>query len=202
MDVKKSYSIAFKGLKNGIHTFDFDVDSGLFEAYGSTEIKGGSCRVHVVLDRAETMLAVDTTIDGAVIVECDRCLEDCEVPVHFEGRLLVKFSDEVDDYDGEVMWVSPSVGEIDLTQYIYESIVLSLPYQRIHPDGQCNPAMLERFRIVSEPEFAAIEAKAEAEIEQQQVEHSSEWAKLEALREQMTREVAEKVMRRTEKTKK
>lgn len=199
MDVTKSYSIAFKGLKNGIHTFDFDVDGSLFEAYGSTEIKGGSCKVHVVLDRAETMLAVDTTIDGAVIVECDRCLEDCEVPVHFAGRLLVKFSDEADDYDGEVMWIAPSVGEIDLTQYIYESIVLSLPYQRVHPEGQCDPAMLERFRIVSEPEFAAIEAQAEAEAEERAAGQSGEWAKLEALREQMTREVAEKVLRRKEK---
>jgi uncharacterized metal-binding protein YceD (DUF177 family) len=47
---------------------------------------------------------------------------------------------------------------IDLEQYIYESIVLSLPLQRVHPEdvhGQplCNPAMLERFKIVTQEEF-------------------------------------------------
>ena len=81
----------------------------------------------------------------------------------FRGHLTVKFSDgETDEYDGEMMWISPSESEVDLAQYIYESIVLSLPYQRVHPEGECDPAMLERFRIVSDSEFAAIEARADA----------------------------------------
>lgn len=70
--------------------------------------------------------------------------------------------------------------EVDLTQYIYESIVLALPYQRVHPDGECNPEMLERFRIVSDEEFGGIEARAEAEGR-----NEGEWAKLAALKEQM-----------------
>ena len=96
MDVTKSFRIAFKGLKNGRHTFDFEVGEALFEASGNTEIKGGACRAHVELDRAETMLGFDVTIDGSVVVACDRCLEDCEVPVRFAGHLTVKFSDETD----------------------------------------------------------------------------------------------------------
>ena len=31
MDVTKSFRIAFKGLKNGRHTFDFEVGEALFE---------------------------------------------------------------------------------------------------------------------------------------------------------------------------
>lgn len=69
------------------------------------------------------------------MVECDRCLGDCSVPIDYEGELLVKFSDEVREYDGDTLWLSPSEDFVDLTQYIYESIVLSLPYQRVHPDG-------------------------------------------------------------------
>lgn len=183
MDVTKSFRIAFKGLKNGRHTFDFEVGEALFEASGNTEIKGGACRAHVELDRAETMLGFDVTIDGSVVVACDRCLEDCEVPVRFAGHLMVKFSDETDEYDGEMMWISPSESEVDLAQYIYESIVLSLPYQRVHPEGECDPAMLERFRIVSDSEFAAIEARADAERDA--AEHDGRWAGLEALRERM-----------------
>ena len=44
----------------------------------------------------------------------------------------------------------PGEDEVDLAQYIYESIVLSLPYQRVHPEGECDPEMLGRFRIVSD----------------------------------------------------
>ena len=183
VDIAKEYSIAYKGLKNGVHDFDFKVGRELFEAFGSTEIKDGACDVAVRLDRAETMLALDVKIEGGVVVACDRCLEDCRVPVRFDGRLLVKFSDEIREYDGEVLWLSPAETEVDLSKYIYESIVLSLPYQRVHPDGECDPDMLGRFQIVSDSEFAAIEAEA-GEGERP----SGEWAKLAALRERMERD--------------
>ena len=74
-----------------------------------------------------------------------------------EYRLLI----DGYDYDGEVMWISPAEGEVSLAQYIYESIVLSLPYQRVHPEGECDADMLHRFRIVSQEEFSQIEHDAE-----------------------------------------
>ena len=161
MEVAQRYSIAWKGLKNGRHDFRFEVDKALFEAFESTEIKDGRCEVSVGVDRSEKQLTLDVGITGHVVVECDRCLEDCRVPIDFEGQLVVKFSDEVHEYDGEVMWMLPGEDRVELAQYIYESIVLSLPYQRVHPEGECNPEMLERFRIVSDREFASIEAAAE-----------------------------------------
>ena len=180
MDVTKQYAIAWKGLKNGTYRFDFKVDNALFGAYGSTDIKDGDLSVGVTLERGESMLSLQTVIRGTVTVACDRCLEDCRLPVAFDGTLLVRFSDEVADYDGEVMWMLPGEDQVDLKQYIYESIVLSLPYQRVHPEGECNPEMLERFRIVSDSELAAVEARAGAQ------EHDGgEWAKLAALKERM-----------------
>lgn len=200
MDVTKRYAIAYKGLKNGHHEFDFSVDGALFEACGNTEISRAECSVHVDMERAERMLTLHTTIDGSVTVPCDRCLEDCDVPVHFEGDLLVRFSDESDEYDGEVMWLSPSETELPLAQYIYESIVLAMPYQRVHPDGGCNPEMLSHFHIVSDEEFAAIEARAEAEeAEAQREAQSPEWNKLAALRQQLEAEEAAAGENREEK---
>ena len=101
MDVTKQYAIAWKGLKNGTYRFDFKVDNALFEAYGSTDIKDGDLSVGVTLERGESMLSLQTVIRGTVTVACDRCLEDCRLPVAFDGTLLVRFSDEVADYDGE-----------------------------------------------------------------------------------------------------
>ena len=159
----------------------------MFEEYQSTEIKDGRCEVRVDADRTENRIVLDVTITGYVVVECDRCLEDCRVPIDFEGQLVVKFSEEVHEYDGEVMWMLPGEDRVELAQYIYESIVLSLPYQRVHPEGECNPEMLERFRIVSDREFASIEAAAEGAGER----GGGEWAKLAALRERMEAEGAD-----------
>ena len=38
MDETKSFVIAYRGLKPGLHTFRFDVDGGLFAAYENSEI--------------------------------------------------------------------------------------------------------------------------------------------------------------------
>ena len=171
MEVAQRYSIAWKGLKNGRYDFRFEVDGSLFEAFESTEIKDGRCEVSVGMDRSEKQLTLDVGITGYVVVECDRCLEDCRVPIDFEGQLVVKFSDEVHEYDGEVMWMLPGEDRVELAQYIYESIVL----------------MLERFRIVSDREFASIEAAAEGAGER----GGGEWAKLAALRERMEAEGAD-----------
>ena len=155
------YPIAYKGLKNGSYDFDFQVDDALFEAYDRVEILGGDCKVHVALKRSEVMLELNIAIRGEVMCECDRCLEPCPIAVDYEGDLVVKFSDEIDEYDGEVMWISPSEDTLDLTQYIYESIVLSLPYRRVHEEGGCNPEMLASFQQISEQELSEIEARAE-----------------------------------------
>ena len=177
------YKIAWKGLKTGSYDFDFKADNALFEAYETEEIKGGACDVRVKLDRSESMLEVHVEIEGEVICECDRCLEDCPIAIDYVGDLVVKFSDESDYYDGDVMWISPSEDMLDLTQYIYESIVLSLPYSRVHEEGKCNPDML--VREISEEELAEIEARV-AEQDVVALDDNNR-SILEALKEQMER---------------
>ena len=158
MEQIRLYTIAYKGLKNGSYDFDFQVDNKLFEAYEAEEILGGDCRVKVALKRSESMLELSVDISGEVICECDRCLEECPIPIDYSGDLVVKFSDETDYYDGDVMWISPSEDMLNLTQYIYESIILSLPYSRVHEDGECNPDML--VAEISEEELEQMEAAA------------------------------------------
>ena len=155
MELEQKYSIAYKGLKNSLHEVDFDVDGALFKAYESKEIKDGRCKVHVDIDKSDTQLILDVTIDGHVVCECDRCLEDCTIPVHFDGRLTVFVSDHQGEYDGDYMWVSPDEEDINLMQYIYESIVLSLPYRRVHPDGECDPDMMVRFTPATDTAIGA-----------------------------------------------
>ena len=183
MEQTRLYTIAYKGLKNGSYDFDFQVDDSLFEAYDRVEIKSGSCQAHVDLKRSETMLELAIDITGEVICECDRCLEDCPIEVDYSGELVVKFSDEIDDYDGDVMWISPSEDMLDLTQYIYESIVLSLPYRRVHEEGGCNPELLAAFTELSEAEFERLEAESDEEEVVALDDHNRDL--LAALKEQM-----------------
>lgn len=175
MNVLKKYSIAYKGLDAGKHRFEFDVDDKFFAAFDGGEITKGKARVEVELSKGGSVgssggtssgMSLHITIKGNVTVECDRCLEDLEMPVDYEGDLQVRFSETETESDGEVMWISPNEPEINLAQYIYESIWLSLPAQRVHPnnangESMCDPEMLKRFRIVSQEEFDDIAGEAE-----------------------------------------
>lgn len=182
------YKIAYKGLTDGEHSFDYHVDNSLFEGIsemiregvksvvegddelGSSEdILSAECDVHVELLKSEHFLRFEVSIDGDVEVECDRCLEPCSVPVEFDGEFTVKFSDEDElreQWDGEVMWLPTGESHVDLGQYIYESILLSLPYQRVHAEGECNAEMIGRFTQISADEFDQMESQAQEREEQ------------------------------------
>ena len=157
--MKPRYTIAYKGLKEGSHAYEWRVGDDFWKARPEGGITGGEVVVNAVLEKggAGTM-RLKVTMEGSVVVPCDRCLEDCSLPVDFQGDIAVKVSDEEHPFEGDILWLTRGDGAIDLEQYIYESIVLSLPLQRVHPEdvhGQplCNPAMLERFKIVTEEEF-------------------------------------------------
>ncbi|MFR9620858.1 MAG: DUF177 domain-containing protein [Rikenellaceae bacterium] len=187
-----TYSIDFKGLSFGEHSFVFAIDDTLFDGYEDCEVLSGSGEVNIVLRRSETMLQLDITIEGDVEVECDRCLEACAIEVDYQAGLVVKFSDAeelADEYDGDVMWIGTSESTLDLTHYIYESIILSLPYQRVHADGECNPEMMAHFKIISAQESAQMGLESDDEqAEDSDVLPAEEMAKLQALKELMANE--------------
>ena len=157
--MKQRYSIPYKGLKEGKHDFEWKVGNDFWKAHPEGGIIGGEIDVTAVLEKGATgVMRLEVRMDGSVTVPCDRCLEDCSLPVDYRGRLAVKVSEEEHPFEGDILWLTSGEAVIDLEQYIYESIVLSLPLQRVHPEdvhGQplCNPAMLERFKIVTEDEF-------------------------------------------------
>ncbi len=179
--MKQRYTIAYKGLGPGTHRFDFHAGSDLFTSHEGSGIKEGDVDVEVDLEKSGSMLRLDVRMEGAVVVPCDRCLEDCMLPVDYRGRLTVKFSAEEHPFEGDILWVNPVDALLDLEQYVYESIVLSLPYRKVHPEDVhgaplCNPSMLERFQIVSEEEFEKLTAE-------KRVEEDPRWGKLKGLKD-------------------
>ena len=190
MNVKKQYDIYFKGLNDGEHRFSFNVDNKFFEAFENPEIKGGNASVNILLTKNGNVMILDFVIKGVTVVECDRCLEDCEIPVEFNDSLKVRISDKIaeqnSDFDGELLWINSSESALNVAQYIYESIVLSLPYLRVHkngPDGkpECNPEMLKKFSIITEEEFDKIADKQEM----QKMADNPQWNKLLDIKEKM-----------------
>ena len=148
MKTNSQFVIPFKGLKTGKYDFVFDIDDKFFEVFEESEVKKGKVHVEVELDKKETMLELFFSLSGTVIIPCDRCLDDLELPVEHETELFVKFGDQTEEQTEEILVLLHSEFELDITQYIYEFVHLSLPYKRVHPDKKgkstCNKEMLKK----------------------------------------------------------
>ena len=138
------FIIPLNGLATGKNEFFWKVGKGFFESFENAEIIDAEIDVTVVVEKSGRYVGVDCSVDGTVAVECDRCLERLDMPVYTDVLLSVKYGDEEssdDPHEGEreVLFVPEDSAEIDMSQIIYDYVCLSLPMQRTHDDGECDP---------------------------------------------------------------
>jgi uncharacterized metal-binding protein YceD (DUF177 family) len=143
------YKIPFKGLENGKHQYEFTIDDKFFEEFPEGEINRGSLIAKVELNKRTTGIESFFEISGIVKMPCDRCLDDLDCPVEFQGKLFFEFGHESEEVSDELVMLSPSENYLELDIYIYEYIILSLPIQNIHPNDKngkslCNAEMLAK----------------------------------------------------------
>ncbi|MEZ5047811.1 MAG: DUF177 domain-containing protein [Chitinophagaceae bacterium] len=153
MKHKREYEIAFVGLKPGLHFYNFQIDSKFFEHFEQTDFTNPQLDVKLNLDKKSGIFLLHFEINGKITLPCDRCNEEMEWTVWDEFDLVVKIipDEEVEQkasIDAEVAYIGRSESILDVSGWIYEFIVLSIPMQRIHPLDQqnqstCNPAILK-----------------------------------------------------------
>lgn len=155
--------IALNGLPSGKTFLEGQLDGKFFANFENTEILDADVSVRLCIEKSGSYTGIDIDIDGTVTVECDRCLEDLAIPVEQTILLEVKFGSEESDSSAEgereVLFLSHDNTEIDLSQIVYDYICLSLPIQRHHRDGECNPEFVKYlcFQDESEPRDSAKE---------------------------------------------
>ncbi|MFI3331012.1 MAG: YceD family protein [Rikenellaceae bacterium] len=182
----KDILLPYKSLTSDTQRFEISVGQEFFDALSGTELLSGDLKLVVLAQKISAGVKLDVNLKGEVCVECDRCLESCPINIEFEGKLTAREGETSEEYDEDTMWISAADSEIDLTQYIYESIVLALPYQRVHGQDEngnllCDSEMLSKFNIVSDDEFERIIAN------KQDKESDPEWSKLKELKEKLNK---------------
>jgi uncharacterized metal-binding protein YceD (DUF177 family) len=130
---KKMFVIPFRGLKEGKHQFDYVVEDTFFEVYPYEDILGSNVTVKLDFIKKSTILELNFSAIGDVKIACDVTNELFQQPIAGELNLVVKFGEDFNDENEEVLILPHEAYEIDVAQYIFEMIVLSLPSKRIHP---------------------------------------------------------------------
>ncbi|MBP0905274.1 YceD family protein [Mariniflexile gromovii] len=152
MKALKEFTIPFVGLKLGKHHFEYKIEQAFFEYFEYEEFNNVNVDVNLILDKKSTLLELNFKISGFVNVNCDLTNEPYDQTIKNEFDLVVKFGDEYNDEFDDILIVPHGTYEVNVQQYIYELIVLSVPIKRIHPgveDGTLDSDILKKLEELS-----------------------------------------------------
>jgi uncharacterized protein len=146
----EQYNILFKGLGTGKHNFSFNLDNHFFRHFENPDCPGGAFKVDVEMDKKSHLLSLSFSFSGSARVNCDRCLDDFDLPLEFGTSLFVRFGEEEgDEPDSDVIYLDLNEHKLNLADYLYESVCLNVPVKKVHPNDEkgnksCNREMIEK----------------------------------------------------------
>lgn len=162
MDILKAFLIPFSGLKLGKHQFEFQVNNTFFTHFGYDEFNSSNIKMNVVLEKKSNMLELGFSHKGIVNVPCDLTNEDFDLPIKGKMKLIVRFGDEFNDNNDEFIVLPHEEFQVNVAQYCYEMMVLSVPTKRIHTgikDGTLQSEALQNLEKFSPKETKAQEIR-------------------------------------------
>jgi len=145
----KEFDITFVGLKDGMNQFDYKIENKFFDFFEYDEFYSSNINIRLLFNKKATMFELGFTFLGWVEIACDVTNELFQQPIETSIDLIVKFGDEFNDENEELLIIPYSDFKLNVAQYIYEAIVLALPLKRIHPgvnDGTLHSEVLEKLK--------------------------------------------------------
>jgi uncharacterized metal-binding protein YceD (DUF177 family) len=144
---KSEYIVEFGGLSVGLHDFEFEVNDKFFKSIENSEIERASIRIKATLTKQNNLLNMHFEIAGTVGATCDRCIKNFDLPVETEEDLVIKFGDPADSND-EILIIPEGETRFEISQYLYEYIVLAMPARRVacelDPEFECDRETLDK----------------------------------------------------------
>ena len=143
------FIIPFIGLKEGKHQFEYQIDKKFFEAFQYDEFNDVDVKVELSFVKKATMFELEFQFNGNVTVSCDISNELYNQPISDKFKLIVKFGDEYNDERDDILVIPHTEFQINIAQYIYESIILSVPSKRVHPNvinGSLKSEVIEKLK--------------------------------------------------------
>ena len=165
MNYRRRFEIAFVGLKPGVHEFEYDIDDKFFKEYQEQEFKNCTALVKMSLDKHNGFLLLKCEVGGKLEVQCDRCGNQLPFDLWDEFNMMVKMVENPDEMneqeeDPDVFYISKGESHINVGEWIYEFINLSIPMQRMCSEEEmggphCNKevlAMLKKMDVQNKPD--------------------------------------------------
>ena len=183
MKVTNEFLIPFLGLKLGKHQFEYQISKAFFEHFDFDEFESANIKVNIVLEKKNTMLELNFKHSGTIKVPCDLTSEDFDLPIKGSLKLVVRFGETFNDENEDLLILPIGEHQIDVAQYIYEMVVLSIPLKKTHPgikDGTLETKALSKLKEISVTEQTQ-EKNVQEETEIKAENTDPRWDKLKTL---------------------
>ncbi|MCF6297066.1 MAG: DUF177 domain-containing protein [Flavobacteriaceae bacterium] len=167
----KEFDISFIGLKEGIHQFDYIIEKKFFDFFNYEEFYNSNVKVVLSFLKKPTIYELHFDFKGWIEVACDVTNELFKQPIETSIDLVVNFGDEFNDENEELLILPYNQHKMNVAQYIYEAVILGLPFKKIHPgvnDGTLHSVVLDKLK--------ELEIKEEKETENKEID--PRWDKL------------------------
>jgi len=152
----KEFFIPFSGLKLGQHTFEYKIDNTFFESFEYQEFNDAAIALAAILDKMNNMMELELEAEGTVNVDCDLTGEPFDLPIAASLKLVIKFGEEYNNENDEILIVPHGEHRINIAQYVYEMLVLAVPPKRVHPgveDGSLKSEILDKLEELQPKEI-------------------------------------------------
>ncbi|MBT8244291.1 DUF177 domain-containing protein [Winogradskyella sp.] len=164
MKAIKAYTIQFVGLKEGKHHFDYHINNTFFSEYNYDEFNDANLKVNLLFEKKSTLLELGFSVSGSLNVNCDVSNEPFNLDIEDDFKLVVKFGEDYNDDNEEILIIPHGEYQINVAQYIYELIVLAVPAKKVHPgikNGTLKSDILSKLEALSPEEQTKEEKDSE-----------------------------------------
>ncbi|MBV7441731.1 DUF177 domain-containing protein [Weeksellaceae bacterium TAE3-ERU29] len=136
MDKKiRKYDVQFSGLSEGEHHFSFEITQSFFDLFTfEQEFEKPNLKVDLTLIKKSTFIELFFEISGNVELICDITNEPYLQDINGKMEIVVKFGEEFDDTDDEVLVLPHGEYKVNVAQLIFELTLLNIPLKHIRPD--------------------------------------------------------------------
>ncbi len=135
MDKRRNYDVSFAGLSLGTHTVKFHLTQEFFDLFDfDQEFRNPNIDVELTLDKNTTFLDFLFKMNGTIEVENDLTGEPYTEEIKGDMEIVVKFGEDYDDSDDEVLIIPHGEYKVNVAQLLYELVLLNIPTKHIGGD--------------------------------------------------------------------
>ncbi len=149
MQFLTQYIINFGRLIEGRHEFQFQLKKKFFEHFNYDEFNSCKITVKVKVIKKRNLLELEFCSYGMINLNCHVSNEPFDYTHNSTMGLVVKFGSVYNNDNDEFLILPKGSHQLNISQQLFEMIMLSLPIKIIHPgiiDGSLKSDTLSRLK--------------------------------------------------------